>query len=61
MGVLVNSIKEAKDMHMDLTQVTTGKSTIIGKYTKNAIENLDLGSKACPVVRECRDVASGIA
>jgi len=48
MGVVANSVKDLSLGHLE---------NII---TQNLISNLDMGSKLCPVVSECRDFAEGI-
>ena len=38
-----------------------GAGSQIAKLTPKAVQNLNAGSKACPIVSECRDIAQGIA
>jgi len=50
MGVVTNSVK---DMTLGLYESSN--------LSKNMTQNLEVGSKLCPVVKECRDFSEGIA
>ena len=57
MGIIINSVK------VSVYNQTNGLeriSAIAEKMNENISLNLDKGSKACPMISECRDIVKGI-
>ena len=62
MGIMVNAVKEVGSHGKVCGAGADGLyGQAIAKFDCNAAANLEAGLKACPVVRECRDIQEGMA
>ena len=62
MGIVVNAVKEVGSHGKVGGAGADGLyGQAVAKFNGNAAANLEMGLKACPVVRECRDIHEGMA
>ena len=65
MGVIVNVVKEVAGVASKGVVQGNGAGAVVEKSFEamklNQVVCFNLGSKACPIISECRDVMCGIA
>ena len=59
MSIIVNAIKD-KNIISTKSCTKFRNNEALSKLAKNSASNIDLGSKTCPLVSECRDVGEGV-